>query len=91
MASGATTETAVLQSMAPNTSAAFNPPNPNEVLSAQTTLSRGPGALLATETVGGSDAGASGKSLVLHAKADDYRSQPAGDAGGRIACAVIRK
>ena len=30
-----------------------------------------------------------GASLVLHAKADDYRSQPAGDSGERIACAVV--
>jgi Cu-Zn family superoxide dismutase len=30
-----------------------------------------------------------GKSVVVHAKADDYRSQPSGDAGGRIACGVI--
>lgn len=30
-----------------------------------------------------------GTALVVHAKADDYRSQPAGDAGDRIACAVI--
>jgi Cu-Zn family superoxide dismutase len=30
-----------------------------------------------------------GRSLIVHAKADDLKSQPAGDAGGRIACAVI--
>jgi Cu-Zn family superoxide dismutase len=30
-----------------------------------------------------------GSALVVHAKADDYRSQPSGEAGGRIACAVI--
>ena len=32
---------------------------------------------------------ADGSSLVIHAKADDYRSQPAGDSGDRIACAVF--
>lgn len=32
-----------------------------------------------------------GSALVLHAKPDDYKSQPAGDAGDRIACAVIKK
>ena len=32
---------------------------------------------------------ADGSALVLHAQADDHRSQPAGEAGGRIACAVI--
>lgn len=31
------------------------------------------------------------RAVVIHAKADDYKSQPAGDAGGRIACGVIRK
>jgi Cu-Zn family superoxide dismutase len=32
-----------------------------------------------------------GSSIVIHAKADDYRSQPAGDAGARIACGVIER
>lgn len=32
-----------------------------------------------------------GSALVIHAKPDDYKSQPSGDAGERIACAVIRK
>lgn len=32
---------------------------------------------------------ADGTALVIHANADDYTSQPAGNAGGRIACAVI--
>lgn len=32
---------------------------------------------------------ADGSSLVIHAKPDDYRSQPIGGAGDRIACAVI--
>ena len=30
-----------------------------------------------------------GRSVVLHALPDDYRSQPTGAAGGRIACGVI--
>jgi Cu-Zn family superoxide dismutase len=30
-----------------------------------------------------------GKALIVHEKADDYKSQPAGNAGGRIACGVI--
>ncbi|HXV30526.1 MAG TPA: superoxide dismutase family protein [Sinorhizobium sp.] len=31
-----------------------------------------------------------GRALVIHARSDDNRSQPAGDAGERLACAVIR-
>lgn len=31
-----------------------------------------------------------GRALVVHAAADDYRSQPAGNAGARVACGVIR-
>lgn len=32
-----------------------------------------------------------GTSLVIHSGPDDYKSQPAGDAGERIACGVIAK
>lgn len=32
-----------------------------------------------------------GSALVIHANADDYESQPSGDAGDRIACAVIEE
>lgn len=32
-----------------------------------------------------------GSAIVVHANADDYKSQPAGNAGSRIACAVIEK
>ena len=31
-----------------------------------------------------------GTALVVHEKADDYKSQPAGDAGGRAACGEIK-
>jgi len=32
---------------------------------------------------------ADGSALVIHAKPDDYETQPSGDAGDRIACAVV--
>lgn len=32
---------------------------------------------------------ADGAALVIHAKADDYRTDPSGNSGGRIACGVI--
>ena len=32
-----------------------------------------------------------GAAIVLHAKGDDYRSQPSGAAGPRIACGVIER
>ena len=30
-----------------------------------------------------------GRSVILHGMADDFRSQPSGDSGGRIACGLI--
>src|ERR1041385_3147417 len=51
-----------------------------EVLNAAVTLDRGkPNSLFDSD----------GSSLVVHAKADDYKSDPAGNAGDGIACAVI--
>lgn len=50
-----------------------------QVLNTGVTLAPGPKSLL----------GANGSALVIHAGQDDYTSQPAGNAGGRIACAVI--
>ena len=32
-----------------------------------------------------------GTALVIHEKADDYKTDPAGNAGNRIACGVIQK
>ncbi|MFX1725916.1 superoxide dismutase family protein [Stenotrophomonas sp. AS1] len=39
---------------------------------------------------GGAATDIAGRALIVHANADDYRSQPAGNAGARIACGVIR-
>ncbi len=39
----------------------------------------------------GNDANSiAGRSVVIHADPDDYRSQPAGNSGRRVACGVIR-
>lgn len=51
------------------------------VFNSGVSLTQGEGALLDGD----------GSALVVHAKADDYRSQPAGDAGDHIACAVIER
>ncbi len=32
-----------------------------------------------------------GSAVILHAKADDYKSDPAGNAGDRVACGVVEK
>ena len=43
----------------------------------------------ATMSGAGAIADADGTSLVIHAKADDYKTDPSGDSGDRIACAVV--
>jgi len=42
-------------------------------------------------SIGGAEHDVLGKSVVVHAGADDFTSQPAGDSGGRIACGVIEQ
>jgi superoxide dismutase, Cu-Zn family len=51
------------------------------VLNSNVTLFEGPTSVL----------DADGSAIIVHAKPDDYTSQPTGDAGDRIACAVIEK
>ena len=52
-----------------------------EVLNAAVTLDKGkPNSLLDSD----------GSALVIHAGTDDYKSDPTGDAGGRIACGVVQ-
>jgi Cu-Zn family superoxide dismutase len=41
-------------------------------------------------TVTPGNAGIVGRGLIVHAQPDDYKSQPVGNAGARVACAVIR-
>ena len=42
-------------------------------------------------TIGGGAADIVGKGLIVHRDPDDYKSQPAGNAGPRVACAVIQR
>ena len=53
------------------------------------------GRVLANFTVTGLSIGGAadivGKGLIVHRDPDDYKSQPAGNAGPRIACAVIQR
>lgn len=52
-----------------------------EVLNAAVTLDKGkPNSLL----------DADGSALVIHASTDDYKTDPTGEAGGRIACGVVQ-
>lgn len=32
-----------------------------------------------------------GKAVIIHESPDDYRTQPAGDAGKRLACGIIER
>ena len=42
-------------------------------------------------SIGGAAADLVGKGLIVHRDPDDYRTQPTGNAGPRLACAVISK
>lgn len=52
-----------------------------DIINPNVTLADGAGTLF----------GKDGTAIVIHDRPDDYTSQPTGDAGGRIACAVIKK
>ena len=45
---------------------------------------------LSTLSVGGGAADIVGKGLIVHRDPDDYKTQPTGNAGARIACGVIK-
>ena len=38
-----------------------------------------------------SPTGIIGRSLIVHAQPDDYKTQPTGNAGARVACGVIQE
>ena len=46
---------------------------------------------LAEVSIGSGAADIVGKGLIVHRDPDDYRTQPTGNAGPRLACAVIRR
>jgi len=46
---------------------------------------------LSLSTGSGAVLDADGTAVVVHAKADDHASQPAGDSGDRIACGVLSR
>ena len=60
---------------------------------------RGPddGTARATEVVAGGEAAlasifdADGTAVIVHAQADDYRTDPSGNSGERVACGVLRR
>lgn len=70
----------------------YNPagtPHPDHAGDLPVLLSSGGRAFAVTYTGRFMPAQVLGRSVVLHAGPDDYRSQPAGDSGGRIACGRI--
>jgi superoxide dismutase, Cu-Zn family len=42
-------------------------------------------------SIGSGTADIIGKGLIVHRDPDDYKTQPTGNAGPRLACAVIRR
>ena len=46
---------------------------------------------LDTIAIGQGPADIIGRAVIVHVNADDYTSQPVGNAGGRVACGVIQK
>lgn len=65
----------------PNLVVAGNGEGGIDIVHKPVTLDPGPNSLL----------GANGTSIVIHAAADDMKTDPTGNSGGRIACGVIAK
>jgi Cu-Zn family superoxide dismutase len=62
----------------PNIVVAADGTSKTNLMADHVTLKKGPNSLL------------KGSAMVIHAKSDDYKSQPAGNAGDRVACGVIK-
>jgi len=78
----------------PNTGVHYNPgkhPHPRHAGDLPPLLSSDGNAYLAVLTSRFRVEDIIGKSLVIHDKPDDFKSQPAGDAGNKIACGLIRR
>lgn len=76
----------------PSTGGHFNPagtPHPNHAGDLPPLLSNGGAAYLAVLTDRFSVGGIMGRTVIIHDGPDDFRSQPAGNPGEKIACGVI--
>jgi Cu-Zn family superoxide dismutase len=63
-----------------------------EILAREVSLGGSPeGAGASQDRTNGDLVAGDGTTLVVHARADDHASDPAGEAGDRIACGVIRR
>lgn len=65
----------------PNITAAADGTSMNEILNTNVRLGKGKNSLLK----------AGGTALIIHAKPDDHKTQPSGDAGDRIACGEVQR
>ncbi len=77
----------------PNTGGHFNPggaPHPDHAGDLPPMLSCGGWAYLAVLTCRVRIPEIVGRTLVVHSRPDDFRTQPAGDSGEKIGCGVIR-
>ena len=78
----------------PNTGSHYNPDDRNHPLHAgdlPPLLSSGGSAYLAVMTGRFRVKDVIGRTVVIHSDPDDFRTQPSGNAGNKIACGVIRR
>ncbi|MBR1731936.1 MAG: superoxide dismutase family protein [Ruminococcus sp.] len=78
----------------PNTGSHFNPdnnPHPRHAGDLPPLLSFGGNAFLQVKTNRFNVRDIIGKTVIIHGGTDDFRTQPSGDAGEKIACGVINR